>query len=67
MTVKTGTIEPTWPTTEGGLVIEYSMAASLVVAPPPVEDPATPKLPPGIGDRYSDGHWRGIRDMRDLQ
>ncbi|GAB1407671.1 hypothetical protein MASR1M8_15900 [Thermomonas brevis] len=67
MTVKTGTVEPTWPTTEGGLVIEYSMAGAVVVVPPPVEDPAPPKLPPGIGDRYGGGYWRNINDLREMQ
>ena len=47
--VKTSDTEPTWPTTEGGTVIEYSYGGSTPSTAPP--DP-TPTYPPGVIGEY---------------
>ena len=53
MTVKTSNVEPTWPTSDGAKVIEYSGLDDTTVAPEATETTTTTKrLPPDLEDRY---------------
>lgn len=47
--VRTSDVEPTWPLTEGGTVIEYSYGGAS--SAPSTPDP-TPTFPPDIGNEY---------------
>lgn len=47
--VKTSDVEPTWPTTEGGTVVEYSYGGTTPSTTPPAP---TPTYPPGVGNEY---------------
>lgn len=48
--VKTSTLEPTWPTTEGATVIEYSYGGTTPTTTP---GSPSPTYPPDVGNGYS--------------
>lgn len=66
-TPNSGTIEPTWPTIEGAVVIEETDGTTTVTVPPPT-DPPPPTLPPSLTNRYNNMGGGFIdRDRRRLQ
>lgn len=63
MTVRTGGIEPDWPTKKGAKLIEYSELGDTTLVAPPVEN-EPPRLPPDIEDRYGNRYWDSSDPLR---
>lgn len=65
-TPNSGTVEPTWPTIEGAVVIEETDGTTTVTVQPPT-DPPPPTLPPTLVNRYNNMGGGYIDRRRPIQ